>query len=259
MVGYPGQLQEKGQLPAGQPLTDRDLIAERPGIIIDTTGCTSGEIQARPRLDQYEAARKAAAAHQEMFGHENYGLELMVHCLDTERDVRDALLRLARDLHIPLLATNDAHSPPRSRPMPTTACSKKVRCLLHEGEELQTHAEQLAMGEEVEPRVGLEALCPLPPVLEMRRGFFAGCPQRRLPLQLETVTGPCERRLEDDAALIDHRPQSDVRMEWIDLGLVALVPVVTPGSRTFPPDTDITPQRMQASLSAWSEKQLTRP
>jgi len=44
-----------------------------------------------------------------------------------------------------------------------------------------------------------------------------------------------------------HRvPKSDVRMEWIDLGLVALVPVVAPGFLPFPPATDITPQRLQA-------------
>jgi DNA-binding transcriptional LysR family regulator len=35
-------------------------------------------------------------------------------------------------------------------------------------------------------------------------------------------------------------------MEWIDLGRVALVPVVAPGFLPFPPDADITPQRMQA-------------
>lgn len=126
------------------------------------------------------------------------------------------------------------------------AFHRKVRALLHEAEELGTYAAQLAMGEEAELRVVLGDLCPLPPVLELLSGFFARRPQTRLHLQFETVTGPWERLLEDEADLIVHRvPKSDVRMEWIDLGRIALVPVVAPGFLPFPPDADITPQRMQ--------------
>ncbi|MGW5733012.1 MULTISPECIES: LysR family transcriptional regulator [Streptomyces] len=127
------------------------------------------------------------------------------------------------------------------------AFHRKVRLLLHEAEELQTYAEQLAMGEEAELRLVLGDLCPLPPVLEMLSEFFAQCPQTRLHLQFETVTGPWERLLEDEADLMVHRvPKGDVRMEWIDLGRVALVPVVAPGFLPFAPDAEITPQRMQA-------------
>ncbi|MGD6756007.1 LysR family transcriptional regulator [Streptomyces sp. BH105] len=127
------------------------------------------------------------------------------------------------------------------------AFHRKVRVMLHEAEELRTYAAQLAMGEEAELRVVLGDLCPLPPVLEMLGSFFAQRPQTRLHLQSETVTGPWERLLEDEADLIVHRvPKSDVRMEWIDLGRIALVPVVAPGFLPFPPDTDITPQRIQA-------------
>ncbi|MEV5600878.1 LysR family transcriptional regulator [Streptomyces sp. NPDC052299] len=127
------------------------------------------------------------------------------------------------------------------------AFHRKVRVLLHEADELHTYAAQLAMGEEAELRVVLGDLCPLPPVLEMLSGFFAQRPQTRLHLQFETVTGPWERLREGEADLIVHRvPKSDVRMEWIDLGRVALVPVVASGFLPFPLDTDITPQRMQA-------------
>ncbi|MEU8131934.1 DNA polymerase III subunit alpha [Streptodolium elevatio] len=99
----------EGQFPAGKPRMDRELIAERQDGVIATTGCPSGEVQTRLRLGQYAEARAAAAAYQDIFGRENYFLELMDHGLDIERDVRDGLLRLARDLGIPLLATNDAH------------------------------------------------------------------------------------------------------------------------------------------------------
>jgi len=98
-----------GQFPSGKPRMDRDLIAQRSEGIIGTTGCPSGEIQTRLRLNQYDEAVKAAAAYQDILGKENYFLELMDHGLDIERTVRDGLLRLAKQLDIPLLATNDAH------------------------------------------------------------------------------------------------------------------------------------------------------
>ncbi|MFH9347972.1 DNA polymerase III subunit alpha [Kitasatospora sp. NPDC017646] len=92
-----------------KPRMDRELIAANAGGIIATTGCPSGEVQTRLRLGQYEEAVKAAGAYQDIFGRENYFLELMDHGLDIERDVREDLLRLAKQLNIPLLATNDSH------------------------------------------------------------------------------------------------------------------------------------------------------
>ncbi|MGW3071382.1 DNA polymerase III subunit alpha [Kitasatospora sp. NPDC001132] len=92
-----------------KPRMDRELIAANAEGIIATTGCPSGEVQTRLRLGQYEEAVKAAGAYQDIFGKENYFLELMDHGLDIERDVREDLLRLAKQLDIPLLATNDSH------------------------------------------------------------------------------------------------------------------------------------------------------
>ena len=51
----------------------------------------------------------SAAEFRDIFGKENYFLELMDHGLSIETRVRDGLLRLARDLHLPMVATNDLH------------------------------------------------------------------------------------------------------------------------------------------------------
>ncbi|KRF07344.1 DNA polymerase III subunit alpha [Nocardioides sp. Soil777] len=91
------------------PRADRELLSQHGAGIIGTTGCPSGEVQVHLRHNNYEAARQTAADYQEILGRDNYFLELMDHGLDIERRVRDGLLRLAKDLRIPLLATNDSH------------------------------------------------------------------------------------------------------------------------------------------------------
>ncbi|WP_234379750.1 DNA polymerase III subunit alpha [Streptomyces caniscabiei] len=98
-----------GQYPAGKPRMDMELISQHAQGIIGTTGCPSGAVQTRLRLGQYDEARHVAACYQDILGRENYFLELMDHGLALERDVRSDLLRLAKDLGIPPLATNDAH------------------------------------------------------------------------------------------------------------------------------------------------------
>ncbi|MBB6626328.1 DNA polymerase III subunit alpha [Nocardioides sp. KIGAM211] len=91
------------------PRMDRELLAQHSRGIIGTTGCPSGEVQVHLRHGQYDAARQVASDFQDILGRENYFLELMDHGLDIETRVRDGLLRLAKDLQIPLLATNDSH------------------------------------------------------------------------------------------------------------------------------------------------------
>lgn len=92
-----------------KPRIDRELLAEHSAGIIGTTGCPGGEVQTRLRLGQYEAARQAASDYRDILGAGSYFLELMDHGIEVERRVRDDLLRLARDLELPLLATNDSH------------------------------------------------------------------------------------------------------------------------------------------------------
>ena len=91
------------------PRMDAEIIAEHAAGIIATTGCPSGEVQTRLRLGQVAEALESAAKWRDIFGAENYFLELMDHGLSIERRVRDGLLDLGRKLGIPPLATNDCH------------------------------------------------------------------------------------------------------------------------------------------------------
>ncbi|MCK6080459.1 DNA polymerase III subunit alpha [Microbacterium sp. EYE_5] len=92
-----------------KPRMDRELLQTYGKGLIATTGCPSGEVQTRLRLGQYEAARAAAAEFQDIFGKENYFAEIMDHGLSIERRVMTDLIRLSKDLDIPLVATNDSH------------------------------------------------------------------------------------------------------------------------------------------------------
>jgi DNA polymerase-3 subunit alpha len=92
-----------------KPRMDRDLLSSYSTGIIATTGCPGGEIQTRLRMGSYNEARAAAAVYREMFGAENYFVEIMDHGIEIERRVKEDLLRLAKELGLPLLATNDLH------------------------------------------------------------------------------------------------------------------------------------------------------
>jgi DNA polymerase-3 subunit alpha len=92
-----------------KPRMDRDLIADHAQGIIATTGCPSGEVQTRLRLGQPAEALQAAADYRDIFGAENFFLELMDHGLPIERSVREGLLDIGRKLQLNPLATNDSH------------------------------------------------------------------------------------------------------------------------------------------------------
>ena len=92
-----------------KPRMDRELVAEHAAGIIATTGCPSGEVQTRLRLGQPQEAIQAASDYRDIFGADNFFLELMDHGLAIERGVREGLLDIARRLHLRPLATNDSH------------------------------------------------------------------------------------------------------------------------------------------------------
>ena len=91
------------------PRLDQELLESYSEGLIATTGCPSGEIQVRLRLGQYEEAKAAAGKYREIFGKENYYVELMDHGLSIEKRVTKDLIRLSKELDIPLVATNDLH------------------------------------------------------------------------------------------------------------------------------------------------------
>ena len=92
-----------------KPRMDRDLLSKYATGIIATTGCPGGEIQTRLRMGAYKEAIKAASDFRDIFGADNFYLEVMDHGIDIETRVKADLLKLGKELGLPLLATNDLH------------------------------------------------------------------------------------------------------------------------------------------------------
>ncbi|MBR8741547.1 DNA polymerase III subunit alpha [Nocardiopsis sp. MG754419] len=92
-----------------KPRMDLELMAQYNEGIIVSTGCPSGGVQTRLRLGQEKEAIEYAAGLQDIFGRENVFLELMDHGVPIEKEVRDGLLKVGRELDIPPLVTNDSH------------------------------------------------------------------------------------------------------------------------------------------------------
>jgi DNA-binding transcriptional LysR family regulator len=123
---------------------------------------------------------------------------------------------------------------------------ERTRIFLHELQTLRNHAAQLTMGEESELRVVIGDLCPLPETLRLLRRFFDRCPGTRLHLHFEAISGPWERLFDDEADLIFHHiDKADPRLDFIDLFMVRLVPVVAPNFLRFPISRSIKPEQMR--------------
>jgi DNA polymerase-3 subunit alpha len=92
-----------------KPRVDRELLNQYSRGLIGTTGCPGGEVQTYLRLGRYDDAIASAAEFRDLFGAGNYYVELMDHGITIERRIRADLLRIANELDLPLVATNDLH------------------------------------------------------------------------------------------------------------------------------------------------------
>ena len=91
------------------PRMDRELLQTYSSGLIATSGCPSGEVQTRLRLGHEAEALRAAGELQDVFGKENFFIELMDHGLEIERRTIKGLLSIAEQLGAPVVATNDLH------------------------------------------------------------------------------------------------------------------------------------------------------
>ena len=92
-----------------RPRVDKELLRQYHEGIIALSACLAGEVPRYLTRGLYEEARQNALEYQEIFGKDNYFLELQDHGIPDQRLVNQQLLRMSEELHIPLVATNDVH------------------------------------------------------------------------------------------------------------------------------------------------------
>ena len=92
-----------------KPRVDRELLKEHHEGLICLSGCLAGEIPRALMRGDYDGAKQTAQWYASLFGHGNYYIELQNHGLREELDILPDLKRLAGEMNIPIVATNDAH------------------------------------------------------------------------------------------------------------------------------------------------------
>jgi len=92
-----------------KPRVDDNLLAEHSEGLMASSACLSGRIPRRLLGGHYDEACRAAAKYAEIFGQDNFFIELMNHGMDEEEQIINELHRLARDLRLLPIATNDSH------------------------------------------------------------------------------------------------------------------------------------------------------
>lgn len=93
----------------GKPRLDRDLLEKYHEGLICLSACLAGEIPRALAAKDYERARETALYYKELFGPDNYYIEIQDHGIELQRQILPDLIKLARETEIGLVATNDAH------------------------------------------------------------------------------------------------------------------------------------------------------
>jgi DNA polymerase-3 subunit alpha len=92
-----------------KPRIDKDLLAGRSKGLICLSACLRGDVNEAVLNDKYEDARRLAHTYREMFGRDNFFLEIQDHGLEQDKRLTPQVNRLSIDTGIPLVATNDSH------------------------------------------------------------------------------------------------------------------------------------------------------
>ena len=97
----------------GKPRIDHELLQQHHEGLIALSACLAGEIPRALLRGDYNAAKQTAAEYAALFGKDHFYIELQDHGIEEQKRINPQLLRLANELSLPLVCTNDAHYPAR--------------------------------------------------------------------------------------------------------------------------------------------------
>jgi len=92
-----------------KPRVDMEVLSMYSEGIIALSACLAGEVAVKLRKEQYEEAKETALKYLEIFGKDNYYLEMQDHGIPEQRTVNAGIMRLSQETGIPMVVTNDSH------------------------------------------------------------------------------------------------------------------------------------------------------
>ncbi len=92
-----------------RPRIDKELLAQHATGLIGLSSCLKGEVASALRVEQARPALEAAARLRDILGPDNFFLEMQYQGIEEQKVVNRGILPLARELNLPLVATNDVH------------------------------------------------------------------------------------------------------------------------------------------------------
>jgi DNA polymerase-3 subunit alpha len=92
-----------------KPRIDKEVLREHSEGIIGLSACLQGEVAYYVRHNQHEQAKKAIREYQDIFGKDNFYIEVQDHGIPEQKVVNNAFLEINKELGVPLVATNDVH------------------------------------------------------------------------------------------------------------------------------------------------------
>ena len=92
-----------------KPRVDWEVLSDHSEGLIATSGCLGGQVLQALLADNYEDAKAKAARFQDIFGKDNFFMELQDHEIPEQKRTNPQLIQIGREIGAPLLATNDSH------------------------------------------------------------------------------------------------------------------------------------------------------
>jgi DNA polymerase-3 subunit alpha len=93
----------------GKPRVDHDLLRQHSKGVIATSACLGSEICQELMKGDYAKAQYTAGMYADIFGQENFFIELQDHGIPQQQEIFEPLMRIAREVGLKTIATNDAH------------------------------------------------------------------------------------------------------------------------------------------------------
>ena len=92
-----------------KPRIDHEALSQYKNGIIALSACLAGEVQSYLLEDNYDEAVKTALLYKDIFGENNFFLEMQDHGMQEQKSVNDSLIKISRETGLKLVATNDVH------------------------------------------------------------------------------------------------------------------------------------------------------